>query len=112
MQRGTSATPKIYWLDVQAIVNNTTQVFGWKTAEILPDGMQRLDDAVFADTGFAGGPPIGPAPAPVFWKDMRYPIGHEFEGRSIDLAFVIAPEPSTLGLLLGGLTLLLRRRWN
>jgi hypothetical protein len=112
MQRGTSAQPMIYWLDVQAIVNSSTAVFGWKTAEVLPDGMQRLDDAVYADTDVPGGPLIGPAPAPVFWKDMVYPPFNPYWGRSIDLAFVIAPEPGTLGLLLGGVMLLLRRRWN
>lgn len=101
---------KIYWLDVQVMTNNNS-VFGWKTTTEPWN-----DDAVFADTECFGGPPVGPAPPPVFWQDMHYPIGHPYEGQSIDLAFAITtiPEPGTLVLLItAGMGLLLfawRRR--
>ena len=45
------------------------------------------------------------------WRELRYPLGHEYELETLDLAFVITPEPATLGvLLLGGLALLVSGR--
>lgn len=109
-QEGTDTAPRIYWLDVQAHVADNT-AFGWKTTQPLPTGQVLLDDAVFADTETFGGPPLGPAPAPVYWKDMHYPIETPYQGQSIDLAFVITPEPASMALLgLGALALLRRRR--
>jgi len=57
--------------------------------------VQWKDDAVWSDS------PDGP------W----YPIEHPITGESLDLAFVITPEPGTMSLLvLGGIAVLLRRR--
>lgn len=118
---------KIYWLAVANIDPNNDGVidvndvmaaqaganrFGWKTSR---DHWN--DDAVFIDIGNIFGLPvdaIGPPPgAPnpgLLWKDMRYPAGHPFAGESIDLAFVITPEPATLALLTLGTLAVLRRR--
>jgi len=87
---------RVYWLGVQEIL--TYNVFGWKTSL---DHWN--DDAVWADEGAAGGG---------VWQELRYPAGHPLEGQSMDLAFVIAPEPATLALVAvgAGATLLRRRR--
>ncbi len=105
IQQGTSTSPIVYWLDVQAFVPGT-EVFGWKTS---PDDWN--DDAVFADTDALGNL-IGPMPPPVYWKDMTYPAGHPYgDDTSINLAFVIVPEPGIGSLLLGsGLVCLIVRR--
>ena len=85
---------------MQTLVLNTTgttpATFGWKTSRIQD---RFNDDAVFADTaGFAG-------PSITGWTDMHYPIGHEFEGLSMDLSFVLTvPEPSSLLLAAVGVT--------
>ena len=103
---------QIYWLDVEALpfvdpgTGEPTGTFGWKTSL---DHWN--DDAVYWDKG-------GPGP----WVDLHYPaVGWDFDagcdrdhplaGQSIDLAFVITPEPATLSFLaLGGLALIRRRR--
>jgi hypothetical protein len=116
VQQGTAALPMVYWLDVQAIVPQAPPpagalpefVFGWKTS------LQHWnDDAVFGDTLLPGGDPVNPTGGPV-WYDMRYPEGHVLFPQSIDMAFVITPEPSTLVLLfaacLFGLMAYIRRR--
>jgi hypothetical protein len=99
IQQGTTAEPKIYWLDVQAFTEDTQAIFGWKTS------FQHFnDDAAFADTQGFGGPllpnPNNPGGLP--WTEMRYPPGHPLAGQSIDLSFVITtiPEPATMSLLL------------
>jgi|GEM_PF-639162 len=120
LQKGSPKDPVIYWLDVQAIPNNpigvNPAVFGWKTA--LPanpepwgptNPIHRLDDAVWADTPDFGVDPVTP------WVELRYPqwpeVYYPYWGHSLDLAFVITPEPSILGLLgFGALSLLRRRR--
>ena len=92
---------KIYWLDVMALPLDTEPdiMFGWKTSR---DHWN--DDAVYGDVDLAGG-------VPPDWFELRYPFGHPFEFESIDLAFVITPEPATISLLcIGGLALLRRRR--
>jgi hypothetical protein len=110
VQQGTTAQPKIYWLDVQAVSPDPTAIFGWKTS------LQHFnDDAVFADTAGFDGPllPHDGNPAGLPWTDMHYPPGHPFAGQSIDLSFVITtvPEPATLsGLLMGAVALLAWRR--
>ena len=106
---------EIYWLDVKAFPfvdpnsGEVTGTFGWKTSL---DHWN--DDAVYWDEGDAGG--AGK------WVDLHYPASgwdfdagqerdHPLAGQSIDLAFVITPEPATLSLLaLGGLALIRRRR--
>ena len=100
---GTVADPVTYWLGVSAIpfyqdVQETK--FGWKTSI---DHWN--DDAVWLDD---------PQDTPP-WRELRYPQSEPIEsilwGESIDLAFVITPEPATLGLLLlGGTALLMNRR--
>jgi hypothetical protein len=98
-QKGSTANPIVYWLDVEAfpIVSEpgtAGPLFGWKTS------VDRWnDDAVW------GNSPSGP------WNELRYPEGHQYYGESIDLAFVITPEPATMALLgLGSLVLLRKRR--
>ncbi|HEY4759250.1 MAG TPA: PEP-CTERM sorting domain-containing protein [Thermoguttaceae bacterium] len=108
--------PRVYWLDVQAIIPEPPPppptppedpypppqyVFGWKSTD-----QPWNDDAVFADTDMPGGPPIGP------WVDMWHPL----TGQSLNLAFAITtiPEPGTIVMLLTacfiGLVTFLRRR--
>jgi hypothetical protein len=113
VQQGTAAAPKVYWLDVQAVVPGQ-EVFGWKTSV---DHWN--DDAVFADTNFPlsqGGVLVGPLTAPPFWKDMHYPVNHPYAGHSIDQAFAITtepvPEPGTLVLLGCGLVGLFCHAWR
>lgn len=86
----------VYWLGINANVSNGT--WGWKTADVMLypapyTGMHFMDDAVWR-TG------VGP------WQELFDPQ----LGESLDLAFVITPEPATLALLLAGGALLLRRR--
>jgi hypothetical protein len=78
----------IYWLDISARVLETDKKWGWKTSL---DHWN--DDAVWGDF---------PNPN---WMELRDPI----TGTSLDMAFVITPEPTTL-LLLGVAGLILLRR--
>ena len=110
---------KIYWLDVQAFVPDSFPgAFGWKTTNPSdPRTPHFMDDAVYGDTQFFGGPPIPQFPnpnpndpiGPLPWHDLIYPIG-QYEFQSMDLAFVITPEPVSLaGFAIAGV-LLMRRR--
>ena len=93
VQRGTTADPVVYWLSIQ--VQTASGEWGWKTSAMLWN-----DDAVWAD--WSPG-----MPAPSGWQELRDPL----TGDSLDLAFVITPEPASLLLLaLGGCALLRRRR--
>jgi uncharacterized protein (TIGR03382 family) len=92
-QRGT-----VYWLDVQALPPTTDTVFGWKTSA----SPHFRDDATWGDTPF-GGVPTG-------WQPLIYPPGFPLGGQSMNLAFVITPEPAITLLGLGGLAALMRRR--
>ncbi|MBI4578500.1 MAG: PEP-CTERM sorting domain-containing protein [Planctomycetes bacterium] len=84
-QKGT-----VYWLDIS--VESNYGEWGWKTSYLHFN-----DDAVWADYVPGGQTP---------WQELRDPI----TGQSLDLAFVITPEPATVVLLLGGLALLRRFR--
>ena len=81
-QKGSSTQEVIYWLDVQATPlppNPPMARFGWKTS------IEHFeDDAAYV---IAKEPYNGRA-----WRELRYPQGHELEGQSIDLAFVITGE--------------------
>ncbi len=126
-QLGTTDEPIIYWLALVAAVdpellnNHVTTtgdlidepLFGWKTS---PEHWN--DDAVWTDlVEDPNGPITGPdgvkwgfSP----WSELRYPNAHPNEtlrNQSIDLAFVITPEPATLLVLaLGLIPALLKRR--
>ena len=94
----------VYWLDVQVLSPNG-ECFGWRSTDpsVTPHFM---DDAVYGDTDGFNGPLLAG------WTPLAYPgPGHPFEGVSMDLSFVITPEPATLSLLaLGGLAVIRRRR--
>ncbi len=85
---------QIYWLAIQAGSLSEDYQFGWKTS-ISPHFQ---DDAVFAV------PDVG-------WQELKYPTDDPRSGLSIDLAFVITPEPATICLLsLGTLSLISRKK--
>ena len=93
LQEGTPDNPIIYWLDVSATPSDDQAFFGWKTS------LQHWnDDAVWADSH------QGP------WSELHYPNSHPFGGESIDLAFVITPEPTTIALLGLGYVFIRKRR--
>ena len=76
-QQGSPNAPIVYWLDVQAkpMGGPSTAQFGWKTSP-----QHWNDDAVWGQ---------GPEPYPGPWNELRYPMGHEMMGQSIDLAFAL-----------------------
>ena len=83
----------------EAFTGSAQALFGWKTSREAWN-----DDAVWGDDGY---------PYNMNWQELIYPSNHPaYAGESIDLAFVIVPEPATLAVLLigGGLALLGRRR--
>ena len=78
---------EVYWLVLQANVEGGQ--IGWKTSQD-----HFMDDAAYRVPG-------------VSWKELIDPE----TGQSLDLAFVITPEPGTLTFLaLGGVGVLYRRR--
>ena len=84
IQEGTTTNPVIYWLDVQATPMQPGTYFGWKTA--IPP--HQIDDAVY----FNGLDEIG---VPLPWFELRYPVGHQYNPQSFDLAFQIwGPDPT------------------
>ena len=94
---------EIYWLEISCKVEgfDPPEKWGWKTADVdsYPTpytGNHFMDDAIWAHT----------LPTNV-WMD---PLEDPLTSVSLDLAFVITPEPGTLGLLLVGGLALLRRR--
>ena len=126
---------KIYWLGVHhtfdldgdgivgivdhlQLMDMSPAAFGWKTADLNsypPEalGEHFMDDAVWTDVNTMGTdghvvPGVVAGEAPI-WNELFNP----FTNQSLDLAFVITPESATMGLLLlGGLALLRRRRFD
>ena len=85
----------IYWLDVWVELEESPvlTMWGWKTSR----SDQFMDDAVWTDD-------VAGAVTP--WTELVGP-----DGNSLDLAFVITPEPTSMAMLgLGALGVLLRRR--
>jgi hypothetical protein len=98
-QQGTQANPVVYWLGVEAIVQDSQAEFGWKSSL-----MRWNDDATWQVDETAP------------WNELFYPSGHPFYGDSMNQAFVItAPEPSSVALLFSGVVGFLLcgwRRWK
>ena len=102
-------------MDLNLLAAKSPGAFGWKTAED-PFDWHFEDDAVWTDVdtwnsnGHVVPSDTFPGSAPTRWNELRYPFGHPYEGMSMDLAFVITPEPGTMALLgLGGALALIRR---
>lgn len=88
MQQGSDERPVVYWLEMATLMHlGTDAQLGWKTAQ---RESQWNDDAVY------WGPTPGGGPG---WNEL-WEYG-EFNGRSLDMAFVIVPEPGTLAMLAG-----------
>ena len=91
----------IYWLEIGML---DAYDIGWKTADLSSypppnTGEHFMDDAVFSP-GFN---------AATIWQDLYYP--DVVPPKSLDLAFVITPEPTTMLLLaLGGIGIIKHRR--
>lgn len=78
----------VYWLAIQAtLVDPVNTDFGWKTSI---DHFE--DDAVWGNWGG-----VGPFPASIAWNELLDPQTLE----SLDLAFVITPEPGSVLAMIG-----------
>ncbi|MDD5063788.1 MAG: PEP-CTERM sorting domain-containing protein [Phycisphaerae bacterium] len=79
---------EVYWLALQL---NATFAMGWKTS------LDHWNDDAVWSNGTIGGP----------WNELCDP----YTGQSLDMAFVITPEPATVALLgLGALSLIRKKR--
>ena len=77
----------IYWLEVKDITpDDAGATFGWKTTNI---DLRWMDDAVWRNED--------PAIGPIGWLPLKYPEGHEYQGTTLDLAFVITGEKEPCG---------------
>jgi hypothetical protein len=86
---------KIYWLEIHIIPNDAAAppLFGWKTSL---DHWN--DDAVYEDWDYN-------------WQELYDPRpDYQQPPVSLDMAFVITPEPMTIMLLAAGLPLLIKRK--
>ena len=117
---------KVYWLSVMNVDPNQDGIIDLTDVSLMQAGMNRFgwktsrdhwnDDAVFIDLPDVFNLPVDAIQPPnspgavLPWNELRYPINHPFAGESIDLAFVITPEPATLALLTLGALAALRRR--
>ena len=95
----------IYWLEIEMIFPTADgHEIGWKTADLnsypAPStGQHFMDDAVYSP---------GTNPNSI-WQDLYYP--NSTPPKSLDLAFVITPEPGTMVMLvIGGIGVLARRK--
>jgi hypothetical protein len=81
-----------YWLEVQAEADEPSDYFfGWLASTDHWEDTATRNEFV--------------------WQPLYYPSEHQYAGGNIDMAFVIAPEPTTIALLgMGGLAVLRRRR--
>ena len=95
----------VNFIDLTALQAIAPAGFGWKTSQ---DHFE--DDAVWTDvsTFFTGGHVVPGAGTP--WGELIYPSVHPFGGQSMDLSFVIVPEPAGCLLLLLGSGLFVIRR--
>jgi hypothetical protein len=92
----------VYWLGLNIDPPGPTYV-GWKTADVMSypppfTGEHFMDDAVFTT--------ITPVGMPTVWHELYDPV----TGASLDLAFVITPEPATMALVSVGLAIVAARR--
>jgi hypothetical protein len=88
-QEGLAGAAKIYWLDASMKLKpDVVGAVGWKTTF-----ESQLDDAVYwvGDASGGGGG----------WYPLHDPTIQPPGYRSLDLAFVITPEPSTVVMLIG-----------
>jgi len=84
-----------YWLEVSlSLEPGASEQVGWSTTrDNYGDGAVWWNDATTS------------------WRRLTYPGGHEWAGETMDMAFVITPEPAGLVLLTAGaVAALLRRR--
>ena len=100
---------EVYWLMIQAVMDPENSApgaeWGWKTSM----SAHHLDDAVYFDDHVQ-------VPAGYPHEDLQMPNYRELydpsavDVVSLDMAFVITPEPGTLALLSMGTLALLRRK--
>jgi hypothetical protein len=105
---------RIYWLDVTAIPlglpdgPGSEALFGWKSTH---PRYHYEDDAVYGHMIVDAAGNLGPVGD---WLPLKYPFPGPYEGQTMDLAFVITPEPGTVAMLVGaglvGLVAYARRR--
>jgi len=101
------------FIDLSMLIEMSPAAFGWKTADVRQypppnTGQHFMDDAVWIDVTTLM-VPTGPhiVPESDVWNELYDP----FTGKSLDLSFVITPEPGTVLLLgAGAVGLLIRRR--
>jgi len=93
----------IYWLMIQAYTSDGTE-WGWKTSvDHWNDDATYYDSLVAVPPGYPHEGWMRPD-----WRELYDPLMPDV---SLDMAFVITPEPSALSLLvLGGLLAIRRRR--
>lgn len=91
----------IYWLGLQKRNITDELAMGWKTS-----AEQWNDDAVWGDLQASTLPGMTPPGATIEWNELIHPD----TGASLDLSFVITPEPASLSVLAAGALALLARR--